>query len=97
MIECGGTSAADLLDRWSGSADPDDPGEHLPNVEEVATVRTALQTVAARLRAGGVITDDELEALGPFTRADMAGMAGAVMLVIEDSVARNAPFAAWPE
>jgi hypothetical protein len=90
-------AAAELLDRWSGSADPDDLGEQLPTPEEMTCVRRAAEGVAARLRARNVVSDEELEELGPYTREDMARMLDAVMLVFDEAVTRGLPFSAWPE
>jgi len=90
-------AVAQLLDRWSGSADPDDLGEQSPTPDDVASVRQAVERLATRLRGGNVLSDEDLEALGPYTRDDMARMLDAVMLVVDEAAATGAPFSAWPE
>lgn len=90
-------AAAATLDGWSGSYDPDDPGEHQPDPAEVTPVRQAVAAVAADLRAGGVVSDEELDALGEYTRADMARMLDAVLLVVDEATASGLPFVTWRE
>lgn len=89
--------AANILDKWSGSADPNDSGEQSPDPEEVAAVRGAVRGVTARLRSGKVVTDKELDALGSYTREDIAAMADAVMRVVDEAINARAPFSAWSE
>jgi len=89
--------AANLLDTWSGSAEPDEPGEQHAMPEKVAVVRSALQGLTAQLRAGKGVTDRELDALGPYSREDVAAIGNAVMKVLDEAIATNSPFSAWPE
>ena len=96
-IEDDDAKVAAVLDRWSGSADPDDLGEQQPTADEVTSVRRVVDAVSDRLCAGNVLTDEELEELGPYTRDDMARMLDAVMLVVDEASATGKPFSAWPE
>jgi hypothetical protein len=90
-------TVAELLDRWSGSADPNDSGEQRPTREQVASIRRAVDVVTARLRVGDIPSDEELEELGPYTREDMARILDAVVLVIDEAATIGQPFSAWPE
>jgi hypothetical protein len=89
--------AANILDAWSGSAEPDEPGERHATPEKVAVVRQALHELAARLRAGAAVTDGELDALGPYTREDVTTIGDSVVRVFDEATAADAPFSAWPE
>lgn len=88
---------AEVLDSWSGTADPDGIANSLPTETAIVGIRTPLRDLALRLRGGEVVTDQELAQLGDYTREDMAAMLDAVMLVVETAVARHEAFSAWPE
>ena len=89
--------AAELLDGWSGTADPDGVVEYLPTETALAGVRKPMRDLAVLLRGEGVVTDEELAQLGDYTRDDMAAMLDAVLLVVETSIAHKEAFSAWPE
>lgn len=89
--------AAEVLDRWSGTADPDGAADHLPTEAAVANLRKPMRDLAELLRDGGAVTDEELALLGDYTRNDMAAMLDAVLLVLEIAMARHDVFSAWPE
>jgi len=91
------SEAAAQLDSWSGSADPDDAGEHVPTLAMATSLVEPVRHLTARLRQGQELTDRELAQLGPYTHDDMAAMLDAVMLVVDAAVARGEPFSAWPE
>ena len=65
--------------------------------DDDAKVAAVLDRWSDRLCAGNVLTDEELEELGPYTRDDMARMLDAVMLVVDEASATGKPFSAWPE
>jgi hypothetical protein len=88
---------AELLDGWSGTADPDDVADYLPTETAIAAVRKPLRDLAVRLRGGDAVTDEELAQLGDYTRHDMAAMLEAVLQVVETAVTRHEAFSAWPE
>ncbi len=88
---------AEVLDSWSGTADPDGVADYLPTKTAIAAVREPLRDLAVRLRGGDAVTDEELAQLGEYTRNDMAAMLDAVLLVVETAVARHEAFSAWPE
>jgi hypothetical protein len=89
--------AAAILDEWSGSPDPDDNGEYTPAADVVANLIEPVRHISMHLRQGEIVTDEELDQLGPYTREDMAAMLDAVTLVIETAMACGQPFSAWPE
>jgi hypothetical protein len=89
--------AAELLDGWSGTADPDGVAEYLPTEAGLAGVRKSMRDLAVVLRSGSVVTDEELAQLGDYTRNDMAAMLDAVLLVVETAWERQEAFSAWPE
>jgi hypothetical protein len=90
-------AAAEILDRWSGSPDPESSSEQLPSPSDIELVRRPMANVAAALRAGQIISDAELGLLGPHTREGLASMLDAVMIVVDEATAIGQPFDAWPE
>lgn len=88
---------AEVLDRWSGTADPDGAADYLPTETAIAGLRKSMRDLTELLRHGGAVTDEELALLGDYTRNDMAAMLDAVLLVLETALARNEVFSAWPE
>lgn len=81
--------AAELLDRWSGSADPDDEGLALPQAGELAAIEEALSGALAGIPRW---SDSERTSAWDYER-----IADAVRAVLRIAFQTGDPLTAWFE